>query len=120
MSKSVKGCWVYGEDHFARDEHSGREVGAALERHRRQGRVYVAIEDALQLCSAAQDSEDEAAFADGVDTLSSDTSDDGDTLNFGLTGVNSVNRAFQHGVIVQRSEDLNDTEQELTNRRLPA
>lgn len=48
-SRKVRGCWVCGKDHFARDHHERSEIKASLERHRKKGRVYVAIEDAVHL-----------------------------------------------------------------------
>ncbi len=52
-------------------------------------------------CSDSLESEDEAAIADDADTISPDTSDDGDTLKT-IIEQTLLNRTFQREFIVQR------------------
>ncbi len=120
MSRKVKGCWVCGENNFARDYHSGKVVRMALDRHRRRGRAYVAIEDVVQLCSDEYASEDDAAMIDDAETgTSTDTSNDCDIANFAITELNSTieqslsNRAFQHGYASRYSKEISNIYNEL-------
>ena len=67
---SVKGCWVSGKDHRARDKHHRSEILEALKR--------IKSEKSSALYTAEHVSEMYAALADTIDTdTSDDTSDDG-------------------------------------------
>jgi len=59
-STKVKGCWVCGQNHFARDYHSSEDIRAALLKHKEAGRAYVLIEDVLDFESATDKEKDAA------------------------------------------------------------
>ena len=109
-SRKVRGCWCCGKDHYARDYHSSREIKEALYRHKKVGRIYLSINDAVQICDDMNSEGDENNFAEESSASFDENRDD--MINFGLTSVNEdierelSNKAFIHGISID--ENISD------------
>ena len=62
----IKGCWVCGKSHFARDHHSPEEIERSIERLKSSG-AYLSIEDAINAFYADDRSDSESDGSDAVE-----------------------------------------------------
>ena len=79
--RAIKGCYVCRKDHFARDKHSPMEIREAIEKLRKEGTVYVAIE--------------ELAGVDDVRACVNDDDSDGNVTDSSDVSFEEVNSAIE-------------------------
>ncbi len=111
-TRKVKGCWVCGKSHFSRDHHESREIRSALDRHRRQGRVYISIDDVERMCNEEYEMEDDTNPVGDCSDDTSNPSSSEDMVNYGLSEVNSEieqkfsDKSFLHGFQLHYSREM--------------